>query len=182
MNQESHNSKARIRELTALWTQTNLAVRAFVSGVVHDSHAVDDILQEVAMTIVDKCDTFEMGTDFKAWVFAIARNHVMAYQKRLVRDRHVFDDEMLARLADAHVKLAPQYEDRRDAMRECIGGLEGRTRRVLDYKYRDQLKASRIAELEGVSANAVYMLLSRTRVALLECIEQRLGVGGEADA
>jgi len=40
---------------------------------------VEDLMQETSMVIWQKRAQFEAGTDFKAWMFSVARFRVMAY-------------------------------------------------------------------------------------------------------
>ena len=49
-------------------------VVAFLYGVVPDYHAVEDMFQEVCLVAIQKADEFQEGTNFAAWVRAIARN------------------------------------------------------------------------------------------------------------
>ena len=52
--------------------------------------------------------------------------------------------------------------------------LKGRSRRVIDLRYRRGLKSLAIAEEMALSAGAVRMLLCRVREALRRCIERRV--------
>ena len=55
-----------------------LPLRGFIFGLVPRRHLVDDIVQETFVTACQKADTYEPGSNFKAWIFAIARFKALA--------------------------------------------------------------------------------------------------------
>jgi len=161
-------------QIACCWTQAQPAVRAFLFAVVRDPAAVDDLLQEVALTIVRRFDQFEPGTNFTAWAVTIARHKVMDFHKTRARDRHVHDERVVARLADAHVEVEHEIGPRRQALEHCLEKLPDRHRQLLARRYEDNESVSEIAESEGANPNAIAVLLHRVRLALRQCIERQL--------
>ena len=60
---------------------------AFIMSLVHNGEHAADILQQTNLVMWEKSDEFEMGTNFSAWTFQIARYQVMAFRQRQRRDR-----------------------------------------------------------------------------------------------
>lgn len=56
---------------------------------------VGDIVQEAFMTAWRQIDRFELGTNFRAWMFQILVNTVYRFNKRLKRQREVLLDEAM---------------------------------------------------------------------------------------
>lgn len=178
MGFSEHRNLSFTEQVTRHWTAVQPTVRAFLLATVYDSAAVDDVLQNVAMTVVRRFDQYESGTDFAAWVITIARNKVMDYNKAQRRDRHLFDAQLYDRLGQVAVQVASELDCRHRALRECIAKMPENQRTLLDMRYRDQLSVQAIAESRRARPNTITVALRRIRVALRGCIERRL-VGGE---
>ncbi|MBI1368500.1 MAG: sigma-70 family RNA polymerase sigma factor [Planctomycetes bacterium] len=172
----------RAKRIARLWTAAQPTVRSFLHALLREPGAVDDLLQEVAVTIVDKFDELRSADKFASWAMGIARNKVMNYRTVRSRDRHLFDSQAVDRLIDVHASMAGESEPRRAALERCLETLSKRGRAAIDLRYEEELASEAIGAKLGLTRNAVNVLLHRTRAALLECIESRLSMrkGGEA--
>ena len=146
---------------------------AFIMSLVHNPEHAADILQQTNLVMWEKSDEFEIGTNFTAWTFQIARYQVMAFRQRQRRDRHVFDDEAIAAVTGEFERRSDAKEDRLIALSQCMQELGGDARGLLQQRYRDGQAVQEIAEQLGHTANRVAVKLHRLRVALLECIRRR---------
>lgn len=63
-------------------------LRAFARGLCGRPDMADDLVQETAIKAWAARDRFQPGTNFKAWTFAILRNHFLS---ELRRNRHQVD-------------------------------------------------------------------------------------------
>jgi DNA-directed RNA polymerase specialized sigma24 family protein len=73
-------SDIHVREVQALFIRHQPAVRAMAIALAGDFGLAEDVVQETFITVTEKAATFTLGTNFSAWVAAIARNKVL--QKR----------------------------------------------------------------------------------------------------
>ena len=105
--------------------------------------------------------------------FKIARLQVMAHRQKLARDRHVFDDDVLDRIADIFEDNEP-FEARQDALAHCIEKIAPNHRNLLNLRYTDGQSVKAMAAQLDKSANAIAKVLHRTRMSLMDCIEKRL--------
>lgn len=161
------------RQATRLWTLAQPAVSAFVTSVVRDFRDRDDVLQDVAVAVIDSFGCYDPQRPFVAWAIGVARNQVGLYLRRRRRERLVFDDETVARLALAFAEVSPQQTRALDFLQDCLKSLEGRARTLCDLRYRDDLKPAAIADSVGMTANSVAKALQRVRDQLRDCIERK---------
>ena len=174
MTQPAPDHLDRSRQIARLWTQAQPTVRSFLHTLLREPQAVDDLLQEVAVTLIDKFDELSHPDKFAAFAMGIARNKAMNYRTVRSRDRHVFNTDAIDRLIDTHAAMARESEPRRAALERCLEKLPPRGREAIDLRYEQGCDPSDVAERIGLTRNAVNVLLHRTRRSLLECIEARL--------
>jgi RNA polymerase sigma-70 factor (ECF subfamily) len=168
----------RLRTATRLWTLAQPAVSAFITGIVRDFRDRDDMLQEVAVAVIESFDRYDPERPFVPWAIGVARNQVGLYLRRRGRERLCFDTAALDRVEAAFADLSSEEMHRLDRLRDCVRMLDGRARRLCELRYGDDLKPAAIAPLMGMTANTVAKALQRVRDRLRECIEHRATVPG----
>ena len=168
----------QMRQLTLLWMKAQPVVAAFIASVVRDRHAVEDLTQEVAATVASSFDRYDPAQPFTPWAIGVAWNKVLHYLRSAKRDRHIFSDELVMGLAQAHEDMSGDYDDRHDALAYCLERVPGHARSVLGLRYVREMGVAKIADELGKSPGAVSSLLYRTRISLADCIHKRLGSKG----
>jgi len=159
-----------------LWTLAQPVVSAFVISVVRDFSARDDVLQEVAVAVIESFDSYDPQRPFVAWAMGIAQNKVRQYLRRIQRDRLVFDDDVLVHLAAAFEEESAEQSQSLAFLRSCLEQLEGRSRKLCELRYGSDLKPAAMAESLGMTANTVAKALQRIRDQLRACIERKVAV------
>lgn len=149
-------------------------VSAFVSSVVRDFRDRDDVLQDIAVAIIESFGKYDTSRPFIAWAMGVARNQVGLYLRRRGRDRLVFDSETVEVLATAFADIGEEQHHRLGYLQECLRSLEERSKQLLDLRYGQDLKPAAIAELVDMSANAVAKALQRIRDQLRSCIDRKV--------
>ncbi len=167
------------RQAARHWTLAQPVVSAFVTSVVRDFTARDDVLQEVAVAVLESFDRYEPSRPFISWALGIAQNQVGLYLRRVRRDRHAFDDETITRLASAFESVSAEKAQKLDFLQDCLRGLEGRARELCDLRYQHDLKPAAIADAVGMTANSVAKALQRIRDQLRDCIERKTALEGQ---
>jgi RNA polymerase sigma-70 factor (ECF subfamily) len=102
---------------------------------------------------------------------------VSNHRKRFTRSKLLFSDDLLAAVADRAVKMAPELDDRREALQECMKRLEDRDRRMVTARYEPGGDAKQAAEVSGRTIQATYKALYRIRKALFDCVTLRIAEG-----
>ena len=161
----------RLRQIARLWTQAQPVVSALIGSTVIDFHDAEDLLGQVAETVVTKACEYDPQRPFIPWAMGIARYRILQYFERRRTDG--FDDDTLGLLAEAHSELAEEAPAQLAAMRQCLGQLQGKSKRVLEMRYLHDHRPGWIAEKMGMTPGAVSTLLHRARKALAECIDRR---------
>lgn len=172
------NDLGDLGDLAVLWMRAQPAVNAFVSSGVRDIHGAEEVLQEIAATVVHKFQEYDSSRPFNAWVLGIARLKVLEFLRKRSNDRHVFNSDTLSLLAEAHQQTISTYTPRKQALGECLNELKGKNRQIIEMRYLRDIKPMQIADRMGMSRNAVFILLHRMRIALAKCIERRLALQG----
>lgn len=161
-------------QFTEQWMKSRHVVNGFIRGMIHDEHAAEDVLQSVAMTAASNFDEFDVSRPFGAWLIGIARRQVALYYRQQGKDKLFFTDALAEQIAQAHVELSPELEDRKAALYTCLNKLNDRGREIVRLRYSEDLKPARIAERVGTSSTAITSLLHRLRTNLRVCLEKRL--------
>lgn len=168
-----------MRDLALRWVQSQAAISAYISANVSDAHHAEDLVQEVAQVVAEKYAEYDSDRSFTSWALGIARNRILKYYNTQARDRLVFSEAALGRLADALEKAEEQSEPRREALRLCLKKIAGRRREAIDLRYRDGARVTDIAEQFATSPTAVSVMLFRVRKSLLECVLRQIATEGQ---
>lgn len=150
------------------------SLRAFAVSLTQNSDKADDLVQETLVKAWDKHESFQLGTNLKAWLFTILRNEFYSQMRK--RGREVQDSEgiMTERLAvhpSQHGKLDLQDfrnalemlpEDQREAI--ILIGASG-------FSYEEA------AEICNCAVGTIKSRVSRARTRLQDILK----ISGEGD-
>ncbi len=156
-----------------LFTEAEGALRVFVRSLLPTAQDAAEVLQEVAVVLWEKFDRFDAERSFRAWAFGIARYQALMFLRRARMDRHVFDDALAERVADAAEGRAGLHEVQREALERCLRRLQPAQRALVMEAYAPGVRIDQMADARGQSAMSLYKALHRIRLILMEC------VGGE---
>jgi len=177
---DTHNSSGDARSDSAfvsLLTEHQILLRNFVTSIVPEVDVRADIVQEINIVLWDKRENFELGTNFKAWAFAVARYVIMNNLKRLRRaGRLVFSSEVVDALADQFETLDPEPDERMEALLRCMQILRDEDQQLLLDCHAERGSIERAAEERNQPAATVRSILLRLRRRLRNCIRQRLAL------
>ncbi|MBI1371505.1 MAG: sigma-70 family RNA polymerase sigma factor [Phycisphaera sp.] len=170
MSQEDFN-KQFVSDLIAIQPR----LRAYVLGLLADTHAASDVLQEANVVIWERRGDFEPGTNFDAWVFTILRFQVMAHWSRRKRSRKTgtLSDDVLHSLAERAQGVSLQMADMSDALRGCLDRLTPRQRELIDTRYATNESVKSMADRLKRPVNTLYANLSEIRRKLHDCIRRK---------
>ncbi|MCB1134019.1 MAG: sigma-70 family RNA polymerase sigma factor [Verrucomicrobiae bacterium] len=158
-------------------TKHQADLNAFVRSLMPGDPGADDVIQHANLVVWKKRRSFNLGTDFRAWLFSIARLEVLAHRKAAARKSWlVIDDDLTARLADAMATTTREtpYEEFRPALERCLSLLKPIERSVVERFYFDGESLKSIAATNQRSDGAMKVALHRIRATLRRCIEGRL--------
>ena len=168
-------------QFVGLLTEHQAAIRLYVASLLPGDPGVPDVTQEANTTIWKKRDDFELGTNFKAWVFSIARYEVLKYRKRQIRDgRCVFTAEMENIFAQELPEHPNDLEERQLALRRYLQKLKPTDRDLSQHRYYEGAPLKQYADQMGLSLGGLKVTLHRIRTRLQRCVMSQLASETEA--
>jgi len=133
----------------------------------------DDVLQDSAGVMLAKIGQFKLGTNFRAWAFAIVKNEILRAFKTITRRPLSLDEgvyETIAVIAE-NEETVPSI--RLKSLNFCLEKLKDKARTLIDLRYRKSLNTSQISKRLNRPVISIYTSLSRIRKQLLDCVSRR---------
>ena len=152
-------------------------IRAWIVSRCPPGGDPDDVAQKTFVAAFNRIGEYELGTDFRAWLFTIARYQLMAECTRLKRmaDYHSrYVPHALSRELERRSEATAEEPKRLEHLRECLKQLETTSRDLLDRRYGSEIPLAEIAQHADRSVGAIKKHLFILRQKLHECIERRL--------
>ena len=172
---ESCSNNVGSEEFVAKLTNHQTSMLAYVRSLAPGGSGARDLLQEVNITLWQKRDSFELGTNFKAWAFQTIRYHMLNHRRRLISHGWlIFDDDLIERLSPQFELEPDELEDRHLALRSCLLRLRPQDRDLLHHRYATRSSLQEYATATNRSAGTLKALLFNLRAALKRCIERQL--------
>ncbi|MEJ7602544.1 MAG: sigma-70 family RNA polymerase sigma factor [Kofleriaceae bacterium] len=139
----------------------------------------DELVQRTLLACVRGRDQFRAQSSFRTYLFAIARNELYQYLRRLQKDRDRFDVEVSS-VADLITTPATKLVKRREQQRmiESLRRLPVEQQTLLELYYWQDLDVAALAEVFELTPNAVRVRLHRARQELRE----RLVAAGDQES
>ena len=142
-------------------------MRAFAISLCGNRDRADDLVQEALVKAWNHLDSFEQGTNLKAWLFTILRNAYFSELRKMKREVADSDGQLAARLSvpaeqqghlelmDLNNALARLPADQREAL--ILVGAEG-------FSYEDA------ATISGCAVGTVKSRVNRARAKVSELL------------
>jgi RNA polymerase sigma-70 factor (ECF subfamily) len=168
---DGNDSEEFVTELTNHQTSMLAYIRSLAPG----SSGARDLLQEVNITLWQKRESFEIGTNFKAWAFQTIRYHVLNHRRRLVSHGWlIFDDDLIERLSPEFEIEPDELEERHIALRGCLQKLRPQDRELLHHRYGTSSSLQGYASATNRSTGTLKAVLFNLRAVLKRCIERKI--------
>jgi len=140
---------------------TQKALRRFLVALCcGDSQLADDMAQETYLKAYLSCDNLNNTNKFKAWIFKIGYNTFINHKRtqKLYSGYEEAIDIASSDSSDANFQYQGLYS--------ALNRLPGKERTSILLFYMEGYSVKEIAEIEGVSQDAVKQHLSRGRIHL----------------
>lgn len=157
-----------------LLTRHEPALRRFVRTLLPEWSDVDEVMQRTALAAWRKFGQFDPATDFLKWGLVIARFEALAFRRAMGRDRLVFSESFLEKLAEEAEDETEVAGREERALEGCLQKLSPERRELVLKAYADGTDQRDVAAAIGKTPAAFYMLLARIRRDLADCIERTL--------
>ena len=157
-------------------------LRAWLAAHVPLGVDVDEIAQRSFVAAYSRLNEFEVGTNFGAWLFTIARYQMRTETTRLRRiaDYHArYGPDLLQRELDRRCDEPPEmWTTRLEHLQTCLDSLGEHLRRFVTWRYDEEIPLDEMATRSGRSVPAVKKQLWKIRQQLQQCVETRMAVEG----
>ncbi|HAW32515.1 MAG TPA: RNA polymerase subunit sigma-70 [Planctomycetaceae bacterium] len=173
-NDDNQTTETASEEHVRLIAQAQRRIYAFIFSLVGHATDADDILQETNVVLWRKRETYEPGTNYLAWAFAIARLQVLSQRSEKARKGLKFDDNLLEKIAKVASTETEQYDRRSAALQNCLQKITATQRELIARRYQPDGTVISLAADIGKTSKAVSESLRRVREKLRLCIERTL--------
>lgn len=151
------------------------ALRGYVLSIFPHPHLCEDIVQETMLFAWERRREFKPDTNLKAWIFKTAYFKTLAQRRDAQRDKLVtFSEDVLQKIAGAAEERASENDRRLSALQGCLSTLKPQDFALLKLKYLDRGSLTAQAREQNMAPNRLQKALSRLRLALRHCIEEKL--------
>ena len=168
--------------MTQLEQRYGKRIYHFVHGMVRDPHLAQDVTQEVFEKVLLKNDLYRPGTNFRAWLFEVARNQALTMlrsRNRLPRpisglqtpEDGDFLDNLAARSDDQHLI----EEEFMAAFQRAVDELPEHYRIVFDLCVRQGRPYQDAGRELGLPTGTVAIRIMRARKKLFTALQHHLG-------
>ena len=159
------------------WAAAVAAHRGWLRTVVYsrlgDSHAVDEVLQDVAVCAIQQQPVLTDRSKVPAWLYRVAVRQSLLHRRRLGRDKRrtqQFADRKQSETDGIHETSDPLRwllaDEERELVRSALESLKPRDRELLLLKYTENWTCRELAERLGIQVTAVETRLDRARQRL----------------
>lgn len=132
----------------------------------------DDLAQRTFTAVFEARERFRGTSSFRTYLFAIARNQLYTYLRRLPRGAHVdFEETSIAALTTS---IGSRLDRAREIelLRAVLHQLPAEQQLLLELHYWHDLDAAALAEVFEVPSGTIRVRLSRARSALRERMKE----------
>jgi len=137
----------------------------------------EDLVQETISKSLRAFDSFEPGTNFKAWVFRVLRNTFLTSRTGIAASRTVFLEDHPDLLETTSDSTTPEDHlirlDNQAAVHSALDQLQPALREVLLLCDVEELRYKEIAAILDVPIGTVMSRISRARRALQQLLQSQ---------
>ncbi len=165
------DSSAAQKRFLSLFLRSERELFRYVAVLVPNVVDAEDIVQQTAMSLWEKFDSYDPGQPFTPWACRFALNRARQWIERRQRWQALLDKGLAEELAQRRQELQPQFEQRLKHLEGCLGKLPGGQRSLVEGYYYERASVEMLAQRSGRSEAATYKTLQRIRHALQVCVE-----------
>lgn len=156
----------------SLFLRSEREIFRYVAALVPNVADAEDIVQQSALALWEKFDTYDPSQPFTPWACRFALNKARQWMERNQRWKALLDGGLAEELALRHEQLRPDIEARLCRLEGCLRQLPDEQRNLVEGYYYRREDIDHLAREAGRSVTATYKALQRIRHALQACIER----------
>jgi RNA polymerase sigma-70 factor (ECF subfamily) len=146
--------------------------RVFARHSIWDESDVDDVVQNALAAVFTKYKEVVIRQSFSAWAHGVLNKEILRYTRDRSRGANVFASGEPGSESHAGGSGNPEVQTRLLMCLEKVASVNLRYASVLRMKY-EGLDTESICRRLNITPNNLYVLLSRARAMLKECLSKR---------
>jgi RNA polymerase sigma-70 factor (ECF subfamily) len=165
------DSNAAQQRFLSLFLRSEREIFRYVAAMIPNVKDAEDIVQQTALALWEKFDTYDASRPFTPWACRFALNKCRQWIERRQRWQLLLDHGLAEELAQRREELQPEFEQRLSYLEVCLGKLPSDQRSLVDAYYYERVDVEAMAGRLGKSVAATYKNLQRIRQVLQSCVE-----------
>lgn len=155
--------------------QIRISLLRFIISLTSCPTISDDLVQETFMTLWKKRESFEPGTNFKAWAFQTAFNLVRNYRRTNSRnvEQSMPSEKIMGLIRDKYIQNENAWESESRFLPECIQQLPEKQQQLISRRYIGKVPLENLAPEWDLNPNALSQLLFRIKKTLKKCVQNK---------
>ena len=172
------NARQDSHHLVRRFLENRDVILGFILALTCDYDVAEEIFQEVSLSILEEATRGAQVVQFLPWAREISRHRVADYYRR--KAKQAGKERPLDGLPEIVAQAFAENEDslfhqaRMKALLDCVQGLRGRSRDVIEGFYGERQSIRQLAARLSWQEGSVKVALVRARKALADCVEVRL--------
>jgi RNA polymerase sigma-70 factor (ECF subfamily) len=167
----SGDQSAAQQRFLSLFLRSEREVFRYVAALVPNVADAEDIVQQTALALWEKFDSYDPAQPFTPWACRFALNKARQWMERRQRWQTLLERGLAEELAQRREELRPELEIRLKHLEGCLKKLPEAQRSLVEGYYHRRDAIEKLAVVSGRTAAATYKTLQRVRQALQSCIE-----------
>jgi RNA polymerase sigma-70 factor (ECF subfamily) len=167
----SEDKNAAQQRFLSLFLRSEREIFRYVAALVPNVADAEDIVQQTALALWEKFDSYDPNQPFTPWACRFALNKTKQWIERRQRWQALLDGGLVEELAQRREQLRPEIEMQLKHLEGCFNKLPAEQRSIVEGYYYRRDGIEKLAEQSGRTVAATYKTLQRIRQALQTCIE-----------
>jgi RNA polymerase sigma-70 factor (ECF subfamily) len=155
----------------SLFLRSEREIFRYIAVFVPNVTDAEDIVQQTAIALWEKFDTYDPAQPFTPWACRFALNKARQWIERRQRWQALLQGGLAEELVQRREELRPELEFRLKHLEGCVGKLPENQRSIVEDYYYHRTGIEKVAESSGRTVEATYKALQRIRNSLQICIE-----------
>jgi RNA polymerase sigma-70 factor (ECF subfamily) len=168
---QPEDKNAAQQRFLSLFLRSEREIFRYVAALVPNVADAEDIVQQTALALWEKFDSYDLNHPFTPWACRFALNKTKQWIERRQRWQALLEGGLAEELAQRREELRSEIETRLKHLEGCLNKLPAEQLSMVEGYYYRRDGIERLAEETGRTVAAAYKTLQRIRQALQTCIE-----------
>jgi len=167
----SGDNVAAQQRFLSLFLRSEREVFRYVAALIPNMADAEDIVQQTALALWEKFETYDPAQPFTPWACRFALNKARQWIERRARWQSLLAGGLAEELERRRTELRPEFEHRLAHLEGCLDKLPTDQRGLVEGYYYRRAGIDSLAGESGRTVEATYKMLQRIRQGLQRCVE-----------